>query len=47
MQNLPAHYFPNNPPQELPSNRWHSHARLLFLNCPNYYEYKEAPYKWK
>ncbi|MCP3033356.1 homoserine O-succinyltransferase [Halobacillus sp. A1] len=28
-------------------NRWSSHAHLLFSNCPNYYEYKETPYKWK
>ncbi|QKS72909.1 homoserine O-succinyltransferase [Paenalkalicoccus suaedae] len=45
--NIPAHYFPNNDPNEPPMNRWRSHAHLLFSNWLNYYVYQETPYEWK
>lgn len=45
--NIPAHYFPNNDPQEKPMNRWRSHAHLLFSNWLNYYVYQQTPFEWK
>ena len=32
---LPAHYFPGDDPTRAPSNRWRSHAHLLFANWIN------------
>ncbi|PYZ91655.1 homoserine O-succinyltransferase [Salipaludibacillus keqinensis] len=44
---IPAHYFPNNDPNEAPMNRWRSHAHLLFSNWLNYYVYQQTPFEWK
>lgn len=44
---MPAHYFPNNDPNKTPSNKWRSHAHLLFSNWLNYYVYQETPYDWE
>ncbi|WP_102026250.1 homoserine O-acetyltransferase MetA [Salirhabdus sp. Marseille-P4669] len=44
---LPINYFPKNNPNEEPTNRWRSHAYLLFSNWLNYYVYQETPYEWK
>lgn len=42
----PKHYFPNDNPEEMPMNRWRSHAHLLFSNWLNYYVYQETPFEW-
>ncbi|MEW8987309.1 MAG: homoserine O-succinyltransferase, partial [Bacillus sp. (in: firmicutes)] len=42
----PKHYFPNDNPEEMPLNRWRSHAHLLFSNWLNYYVYQETPFEW-
>ncbi|SES40194.1 homoserine O-acetyltransferase MetA [Salipaludibacillus aurantiacus] len=44
---IPAHYFPNNDPNEEPLNRWRSHAHLLFSNWLNYYVYQQTPFEWE
>lgn len=44
---LPEHYFPNDDPTQIPTNRWRSHAHLLFSNWLNYYVYQETPYIWE
>lgn len=44
---MPANYFPNNDPKKQPTNRWRSHAHLLFSNWLNYYVYQETPYEWE
>jgi homoserine O-succinyltransferase len=43
---LPENYFPNNSPENQPTNRWRSHAHLLFSNWLNYYVYQVTPYEW-
>ncbi|WP_456390150.1 homoserine O-acetyltransferase MetA [Profundibacter sp.] len=30
--NVPANYYPDNDPSQLPQNRWRSHAHLLYTN---------------
>lgn len=40
---LPANYFPNNDPTEVPLNRWRSHAFLLFGNWINQ-TYQTTPF---
>lgn len=44
---MPAHYFPENNPDEQPLNRWRSHAHLLFSNWLNYYVYQATPFEWR
>jgi homoserine O-succinyltransferase/O-acetyltransferase len=44
---IPKNYFPNNNLEEVPLNRWRSHAHLLFSNWLNYYVYQETPYVWE
>ncbi|MDQ0215879.1 homoserine O-succinyltransferase [Oikeobacillus pervagus] len=44
---IPKHYFPNDDPSRKPSNKWRSHAHLLFSNWLNYYVYQETPYEWE
>lgn len=44
---LPENYFPNNDPKKVPTNRWRSHAHLLFSNWLNYYVYQQTPYIWE
>lgn len=41
---VPAHYFPDDDPQNPPLVRWRGHAHLLFANWLNYYVYQETPY---
>lgn len=41
---IPAHYFPNDDPKEVPVDRWRSHAQLLYTNWLNYYVYQTTPY---
>lgn len=43
---MPENYFPNDDPEETPSNKWRSHTHLLFSNWLNYYVYQETPYTW-
>ncbi|MDQ0272032.1 homoserine O-acetyltransferase MetA [Cytobacillus purgationiresistens] len=43
---MPRHYFPKDNPEKQPSNKWRSHAHLLFSNWLNYYVYQETPFKW-
>lgn len=42
---IPKNYFPNDNSEEVPLNRWRSHAHLLFSNWLNYYVYQEKPYE--
>ncbi|MBU5268229.1 homoserine O-acetyltransferase MetA [Virgibacillus proomii] len=44
---IPKNYFPNDNSEEVPLNRWRSHAHLLFSNWLNYYVYQETPYEWE
>jgi homoserine O-succinyltransferase/O-acetyltransferase len=44
---VPENYFPNNDPRKAPSNKWRSHAHLLFSNWLNYYVYQQTPYIWE
>lgn len=41
---MPAHYYPDNNPENKPVVRWRAHANLLFSNWLNYYVYQETPY---
>lgn len=41
---VPANYFPEDDPAQLPRVSWRSHANLLFANWLNYYVYQETPY---
>ncbi|SMD05149.1 homoserine O-acetyltransferase MetA [Sporomusa malonica] len=42
--NIPANYYPNDDPQQLPVVRWRSAANLLFSNWLNYYVYQGTPF---
>jgi homoserine O-succinyltransferase/O-acetyltransferase len=44
---VPENYFPEDNPEKRPTNRWRSHAHLLFSNWLNYYVYQETPFEWK
>lgn len=44
---VPENYFPNNDPNQIPANRWRSHAHLLFSNWLNYFVYQQTPYEWE
>lgn len=41
---VPANYFPNNNPLELPMVSWRAHAHLLYSNWLNYYVYQATPF---
>lgn len=41
---VPAHYFPNNDPTQVPLMTWRAHAQLLYTNWLNYYVYQTTPY---
>ncbi|AQS48113.1 MULTISPECIES: homoserine O-succinyltransferase [Thioclava] len=41
--NVPANYYPENDPSRVPTNRWKSHAHLLYGNWINEI-YQETPY---
>ncbi len=41
--NVPANYYPENDPSRAPTNRWKSHAHLLYGNWINEI-YQETPY---
>jgi len=38
--NIPANYYPDDDPQQMPVMRWRSAANLLFSNWLNYYVYQ-------
>ena len=42
--NMPAHYFPNDDPNQAPLVSWRAHANLLYSNWLNYYVYQATPY---
>ncbi len=42
---VPDHYYPNNDPTQQPSNRWRSHAHLLYGNWINQI-YQTVPFDW-
>jgi homoserine O-succinyltransferase len=41
--NVPANYYPDDDPRRTPSNRWRSHAHLLYGNWINAI-YQDTPY---
>ncbi len=41
---VPAHYFPDDNPEEQPISIWRSTAHLFYSNWLNYYVYQETPY---
>ena len=41
---LPAHYFPDDNPENKPELTWRAHANLLYTNWLNYYVYQATPY---
>ncbi len=41
---VPAHYFPNDDPAQVPLMTWRAHAQLLYTNWLNYYVYQTTPY---
>ncbi len=42
--NMPAHYYPQDDPQQTPVVNWRAHAHLFFSNWLNYYVYQETPF---
>lgn len=44
--NMPANYFPDNDPNQVPQNRWRAHAHLLFGNWINQV-YQTTPFDLK
>ena len=41
---MPAHYYPNDDPNNQPQSNWRAHAQLLYTNWLNYYVYQTTPY---
>ncbi|MDD6262280.1 MAG: homoserine O-succinyltransferase [Clostridiales bacterium] len=41
---IPANYFPNDDPAQIPIQNWRAHAHLLYTNWLNYYVYQSTPY---
>lgn len=41
---VPAHYFPNDDPTQIPLSSWFAPAQLLYTNWLNYYVYQTTPY---
>ena len=41
---VPAHYFPNDDPTQVPLMTWRAHAQLMYTNWLNYYVYQTTPY---
>ena len=41
---IPAHYFPNDDPSQMPIVSWRAHGQLLYTNWLNYYVYQATPY---
>lgn len=41
---IPAHYYPNNNPENHPIVIWRSYAQLLYTNWLNYYVYQTTPF---
>lgn len=41
---VPANYYPNDDPSQMPVVRWRSAANLLFSNWLNYYVYQGTPF---
>ena len=44
--NVPGNYYPNDDPSQPPSNRWRSHAHLLYGNWINEI-YQTTPFEMK
>ena len=42
---LPAHYFPEDNPENKPDLKWRSASQLLYSNWINYYVYQATPYR--
>lgn len=42
--NVPANYYPNEDPNQMPVVRWRSAANLMFSNWLNYYVYQTTPF---
>jgi len=42
---IPAHYFPDNNPENEPFLQWRSHSINLYSNWLNYYVYQVTPYE--
>lgn len=42
---IPAHYFPNDDPEQEPFLQWRSHSINLYSNWLNYYVYQVTPYE--
>lgn len=43
---VPANYFPNDDPTQVPHVKWRGHANLLFFNWLNHVIYQSVPYDW-
>ncbi len=41
---IPAHYYPDDDPSNMPESTWKSHANLLYSNWLNYYVYQNTPF---
>ena len=44
---IPAHYYPDDNPENEPIVTWRSHANLLYNNWLNYFVYQTTPYDIK
>jgi homoserine O-succinyltransferase len=44
---VPANYYPDDDPSQLPRAQWRSHASLLYANWLNYYVYQVTPFDLK
>jgi homoserine O-succinyltransferase len=42
---VPANYYPDDDPSQVPLVRWRGHSHLLFSNWLNYFVYQLTPYK--
>ena len=41
---VPANYYPDNNPDNMPQLLWRAHANNLYTNWLNYYVYQLTPY---
>ena len=41
---VPANYFPDNNPNNMPTVKWRGTANVLFSNWLNYFVYQRTPY---
>lgn len=42
---VPANYYPDDDPNQVPLVRWRAHAHLFYANWLNYVVYQETPYE--